>query len=190
MIRSVIDEVALEGEYANDPAIGTEHAKRIYKICKRIAKEAGDPPLDEDVLYAACMLHDIVPEDPHEEKSWKWAKQKLEEKGVFSPKQMKILRDAILHHHDRGAQTLEGKLLHDAEIVDFLGATGVATLSMLARDWFEATSLKDLIPVVKHMRNKKREFLLPETRKLVKNKLVVTDLFLRQLDKELREGVD
>lgn len=115
-----------------DPAHDYSHIMRVYKNAQKIARHE---KADTRLVLAAVLLHDLVQfpkSDPRSKtastKSAKLA-QKILQKHSFSEPEIKIITDAIRDHSfSRGKtpQTIEGKILQDADRLDALGAIGIA----------------------------------------------------------------
>ena len=116
----------------NDPAHDFDHIMRVYTIAKKIVKEE---KADEKLVLSAALLHDIVsyPKSSKRSKfssidSAKKSKIILKKYG-FSEKEITIVSDAIKDHsfsQNKVPETLEGKILQDADRLDALGAIGIA----------------------------------------------------------------
>lgn len=116
----------------NDPAHDYSHIMRVYKNAQKIAKHE---KANTRLVLAAVLLHDIVQfpkSDPKSKtasvKSAELA-QKILQKYDFSAPEITIICDAIRDHsYSRGKtpNTIEGKILQDADRLDALGAIGIA----------------------------------------------------------------
>ena len=116
----------------NDPAHDFDHIMRVYTNAKKIVKEE---KVDEKLVLSAALLHDIVsyPKSSNRSKfssidSAKKSKIILKKYG-FSEKEITIVSDAIKDHsfsQNKVPETLEGKILQDADRLDALGAIGIA----------------------------------------------------------------
>lgn len=116
----------------NDPAHDYSHIMRVYKNAQKIAKHE---KANTRLVLAAVLLHDIVQfpkSDPRSktasEKSAILAKKILTKHGFTEP-EITVICDAIRDHsYSRGKipQTIEGKILQDADRLDALGAIGIA----------------------------------------------------------------
>jgi uncharacterized protein len=97
-----------------DPAHDFSHIKRIIALCRKIAT----PETDLGLVIQAAYFHEVVNEEQnirHFLKSLKFEDSHIERiiftaKNASSPK----------------PQTLEEKILHDANVLDALGAVGIA----------------------------------------------------------------
>ena len=130
----------------NDPAHDFDHIMRVYTNAKKIVK---DEKADEKLVLSAALLHDIVsyPKSSKRSKfssidSAKKSKIILKKYG-FSEKEITIVSDAIKDHsfsQNKVPETLEGKILQDADRLDALGAIGIvrvfATSGSLNRSFY------------------------------------------------------
>ena len=116
-----------------DSAHDKEHVYRVLYTALEIAKTESN--VDYDVLMAACLLHDIGRkeqfEDPrlcHAEVGSEKAYRFLLGNG-FETEYAEQVRHCILTHRYRKnnpPQTVEAKILFDADKVDASGALGIA----------------------------------------------------------------
>ena len=116
----------------NDAAHDFEHIVRVLKNATMIARKE---KADIRVITAAVLLHDIVSYPKSDPRSKNSSLESAEESRKilknydFSQDEMNIIADAIRDHSfSRGVvpQTLEGKILQDADRLDALGAIGIA----------------------------------------------------------------
>jgi len=135
--RAVADHV--EANFRH-PGWGARHAERNYLSAHAIAR-AEALTVDDDVLFAAAYLHDwgglkpfAVEGTAHEQRSVELAEPFLRETG-FPMEKWPRVREAILAHVPAGAPVSpEAIVLHDADLIDFLGAEGVARLLAATTD--------------------------------------------------------
>ena len=116
-----------------DSAHDKEHVYRVLNVALQIAEQEGG--VDFDVLIAACLLHDIGrPEqyaDPslcHAEVGAQKAYNFLVKNG-FAPEFADKVKACINSHRFRGnnpPESLEAKILFDADKIDVTGTLGVA----------------------------------------------------------------
>jgi uncharacterized protein len=108
------------------------HVDRVYNLAVRIAEEEN---AELDVVKAAVLLHDIARamEDEgkivdHAVESAKMAKKILEEVGFPKEKAAKVIHCVAVHRFKKGmkAESLEAKILQDADRLDIIGAIGIA----------------------------------------------------------------
>ncbi|MBW6461681.1 MAG: HD domain-containing protein [DPANN group archaeon] len=166
-------------------ATGIEHFERVYANAKKIAKITSTD-YDDQILHAACFLHDIDQDEPHAEKSAKVAEIFLKKINFPKEKIAFITKTIITHLPNGQPTTTEGVLLHDADLLDFLGAVGITRLSIASWDWFGAIDMKDVIKTLKKYREFYSSLVLDESKKLAKNKTIVMDMFIKQLEDELK----
>jgi uncharacterized protein len=115
------------------PAWGWRHSERDFLLAREVAREEG-LEIDEDILFAAAFLHDSGAIPPfakegvdHAIRSAELAEPLLRKAG-FPMAKFPAVKAAILGHmFDKEAGSgAEARVLHDADALDFLGATGIA----------------------------------------------------------------
>jgi uncharacterized protein len=116
----------------NDTSHDFEHVMRVFKNAAIIARKE---KADIRMITAAVLLHDIVSYPKSDPRSKNSSLESAEEskkilkKHDFTKDEIKIITDAIRDHSfSRGVipQTLEGKILQDADRLDALGSIGIA----------------------------------------------------------------
>ncbi|WP_268541055.1 HD domain-containing protein [Candidatus Nitrosotenuis cloacae] len=116
----------------NDPAHDFEHVMRVYSNAKKIAESEG---ADLRLVLTAVLLHDIVsfPKSDRRSKTASLksaaAAKKILPKYDYTVREIKIICDAIRDHsfsRNKTPETLEGKVLQDADRLDAIGAIGIA----------------------------------------------------------------
>jgi uncharacterized protein len=131
-----IKEIA-EKEIGNipDAAHDMSHVMRVYNIALNIAKNESN--VDIDVLQAAILLHDIggykemsdqSGKTDHAVESAKMAESILKNLD-FIPEKIKHIQDCIISHRyktENKPETIEAKILFDADKLDSIGAVGIA----------------------------------------------------------------
>lgn len=128
----------------DDSAHDAQHVYRVLHSALVIAQSY--PQTDLDVLIAACLLHDIGRReqfaDPgvcHAQAGSEKAYRFLMEKG-YSQKFASRVRSCILTHRFRKSmppESLEAKILFDADKLDATGAIGIARTLMYKGDMAE-----------------------------------------------------
>jgi uncharacterized protein len=113
----------------NDPAHGWEHVRRVYNLALQIGQKER---ADIFVVEIAALLHDIGrlilrKGRHHAELSVEEASNILERYAVEKPQIKAILHAIEAHSFSRGIapQTLEARVVHDADHLDGLGAIGI-----------------------------------------------------------------
>ena len=109
-----------------------EHVLRVYRMAERIAESEG---ADLDIVRAAALLHDAEGAAPghesradHHHASAEFAAHILASEG-WTPERVAAVQHCIRAHRYRGTEkpeTLEAKILFDADKLDVLGAIGAA----------------------------------------------------------------
>jgi uncharacterized protein len=129
-------EAAAAADLGADGSHDLGHCRRVWRLASRIADEAGDP-VDRLVLLAAAYLHDIVSlekNDPLRSQASRLAAAKADATlaGLgFPPEKRGSVRHAIEAHSFSAQiepQTIEAKILQDADRMETLGAIGLARI--------------------------------------------------------------
>lgn len=123
-----------------DAAHDKDHVYRVLYTALEIAQGEA---IDRDVLIAACLLHDIARRDQlanpavcHAALGAEKAEAFLRANG-FSPSFAAHVRDCIYTHRFRKAvppESMEAKILFDADKLDVAGAIGIARTLMYRSD--------------------------------------------------------
>jgi uncharacterized protein len=127
-----------------DPVHDFDHVLRVYRLAERIAQVEG---ADLEIVRTAALLHDSQGSAPgsvgeeraeHHIASAEFAGEVLLEKG-WPQEKIQAVQHCIRAHRFRGKEdapeTLEAKVLFDADKLDVLGAIGAArTVAYAALD--------------------------------------------------------
>jgi len=115
-----------------DPVHGFDHILRVLRMAERIAKAE---VADLEIVRAAALLHDASGAETggekrseHQHHSAEFAKEVLEAEG-WPLERIAAVQHCIRAHRFRGdevPQSLEAKILFDADKLDVIGAFGVA----------------------------------------------------------------
>ena len=116
-----------------------DHTERVFRLCLRIGREE---KADLDVLRLAALLHDIGREEEdlsngrtcHAEKGAALAARILKKHGIGAERSARVVR-CIKTHRYRGRHapdSLEGKILFDADKLDSIGAVGIGRAFLFA----------------------------------------------------------
>jgi uncharacterized protein len=121
--------------YPNDPVHGFDHVLRVVRLAEQLALAEG---ADLEIVRAAVLLHDAknvardtlnVPRSDHQLASAAFARQVLMAEG-WAENRIAAVEHCIRAHRFRDRseppQTLEAKILFDADKLDAIGAIGVA----------------------------------------------------------------
>jgi uncharacterized protein len=117
----------------SDPVHGFDHVLRVYRLAVYLARAEG---ADLDIVSAAALLHDAVGAHPagensrldHHAASAEFAAEVLAAEG-WPGERIAAVQHCIRAHRYRSTelpQTLEARVLFDADKLDVLGAFGVA----------------------------------------------------------------
>ena len=105
-----------------------EHSLRVYRGALRIA--AGEGVCDTEIVALAALLHDADDHKLFRTEDNANARAFLSAQGVAPEKIERICRDinAVSFSQNRGKrpETLEGRIVQDADRLDALGAIGIA----------------------------------------------------------------
>ena len=143
-MEPVVIEEAREWYQDADPVHDFDHVMRVYRIAERLARAEG---ADLNIVRTAALLHDARGSAPggegetraeHHVASADFAREVLAEKG-WPEAQIRAVQHCILAHRYRGdentPETIEAKVLFDADKLDVLGAIGAArTIAYAALD--------------------------------------------------------
>jgi uncharacterized protein len=135
--ENILDQVYADVERRftgiDDLAHGWEHVERVYRLSLMIADRE---KANRTVVGLAALLHDLgrsVPDQEnhhqahHADLSVSLARELLTTYHVPEDKQQAILHAIIAHSFSRGIepQTIEAKIVRDADRLDGLGAIGI-----------------------------------------------------------------
>jgi len=117
---------------ASDQVHDFDHVMRVYRVAEVLAQREG---ADLEVVRAAALLHDAQAASgseslrlEHHEAAAAFAAIVLKEEG-WQDHRIEAVQDCILTHRFRAGlspQTLEAKVLFDADKLDAIGAIGAA----------------------------------------------------------------
>jgi uncharacterized protein len=165
-------------------ASGYEHSYRIYHLAREIGEGM---EYDDEVLHAACFLHDLEVAGRHPQDSAEKARSILQETG-FTPGKVQAVYQAILEHmpgEEREDALLETRLLHDANLLDTLGAIGFARLAIGSFFWFHYKTMQEVVALLRVWRGHAERFYFPASRELAARKVEFLDLALDELTREV-----
>lgn len=118
----------VESKLKNEPT-GHDytHALRVFKNALKIMQFTSG---DYDIVNASCLVHDLI--DHKLEEKFKATKDEIKEvliKAKYSPKDVVAIFNIIENiSYSKGGKpdTIEGKIVQDADRLDALGAIGIA----------------------------------------------------------------
>ncbi len=129
VVMNIYREIQQRFAHMKDPAHGWEHIERVYNLALWIAeKEEADP----FIVGIAALLHDVGrlekhPERPHAEVSVEISRSLLSVYLLEIERVEAILHAVEAHSYSHGIepQTLEARVVRDADRLDGLGAIGI-----------------------------------------------------------------
>jgi len=163
-------------------ASGFEHSARVYHLAREIG-EGMD--YDDDVLHAACFLHNIETPARGAGAATDRARVLLSEVG-FDVSKVNAVCDAIAEHAP-GSQPegLEAKLLYDANLLDTIGAVGFARLSIGAFFWHHLKTMEDVLAFLRERLAHSERFCFEVSAQMAKEKLAFMRHAVDQFEAEL-----
>ncbi|MCD6426848.1 MAG: HD domain-containing protein [Caldisericaceae bacterium] len=141
MNRKISEIIEIVKKELSSSAHDLEHTFRVLKLAKRIAEKEGK--VNMEVIELAALLHDIarVKEDSdktgntdHAVLGAEMARKILSDLG-YPNETVDAVCHAIRTHRFRGEnvpETIEAKILFDADKLDAIGAVGIARAYMIA----------------------------------------------------------
>ncbi|MFL6361599.1 MAG: HD domain-containing protein [Nitrososphaeraceae archaeon] len=191
------------------PAHDFQHISRVYKNAELISKQ--EESVDLDIVLAAALLHDLVVYPKGSSKtinsaddSAEIAKKILLEYKNYPREKIEKVADAIrTHSYSKKLvpQTLEGKVLQDADRLDAIGAIGIARTFSVGgsenRSLYNPTDafceterqLDDTQWTLDHIKKKlmilKNSMHTKTAKKIAEERTEFMELFLNQLRKEI-----
>ena len=170
------------------------HQPRLYALACELADGR---PLDDDILYAACWLHDLGvfighrPEAPALLATWDNVAYAIAQTPPlllrlgFPADKIPAVQAAIRDHHPQARPTtIEAILLHDADLLELLGAVGLLrTIGKVGRDTRYQT-FADLLPVLEGYSRLEPQLLSKAARRLAVPRLALLRQFLHQVRQE------
>jgi len=116
----------------SDPVHDFDHVLRVYRLAERLAQVEG---ADLEIVRVAALLHDAEGTTPgtqsrtnHHQASAEFAAEVLTTEGWQAERIAAVLHCIRAHRYrgDEKPETLEAKVIFDADKLDVLGAIGVA----------------------------------------------------------------
>ncbi len=182
------------------PADKYGHQPRLYALATRLSAGLD---YDDDVLFAAAWMHDLGvfighrPEDPEELKHWDHVPytiahtRKLLADWGFPLEKLDAVAEAIRTHQPYdNPQATEAILLHDADILEQLGAIGaLRALVKVGRDTRYAT-FSSVLPVLRDAVDRlPGQLRLEATRRLAQPRIAALSAFLAAIEAEAGENL-
>ncbi len=185
-------------EYVRSQALPVDklgHQPRLYALTQLVGRGL---IYDDDVVYAAAWLHDLGvfighrPQDPVELARWdnvayamKQAPAALLQAGFPTTKVAQVVEAIRTHQPHLSPSTIEGAILHDADILEQLGAIGIVrVVAKIGRDTRYSTFTDAATTLRKALAELPGKLHLDPARTLARPKIALLEGFLRELDQE------
>ena len=168
-----------------DMIMGFEHFARVYAISKRLAITARIN-YDDEILHAACFLHEIETEEPRARLSAKKARKFLDIID-FPKEKIDAVIDAIKSQNaSLRPEAMEAKLLHDAELMEFLGAIGAIRISAACAAVWKKKSMTGAIESLNKYKDISfNNLMFKESKEMAKDKMRIMEELITQAEKEM-----
>ena len=176
---------------ANADGHGADHTLRVYHNAMRIAE--GERGCDRFVVALAALLHDADDHKLFRTENNANARAFLTAQGVDADTAGRICRavNAVSFSQNRGRRpdTIEGRIVQDADRLDAIGAVGIARTFA-----FGGSHGRDLADSVRHFHEKllllRDEMNTPAGRALAERRHAFLETFLAELEEELGPSPD
>ena len=132
--------------FSGDTGHGLEHTQRVYKLCEHIGNKEN---ADIEIVLPAAILHDIARKEQddskgkidHASRGAELAREILKKLGLEDDKIEKIAHCIEAHRFRKELipQSLEAKIIYDADKLDSIGSIGIA------RTFYFAASLGAIV---------------------------------------------
>lgn len=171
---------------------GFEHAQRVRNYALLLTK---NQKADKKVIEIASYLHDIgrghEKEEYHTQTSANLAKTFLKTQNLPPEKIQKIIHCIETHSrkkiHRKSPQTIEAKILYDADGLEMIGAVGLLRTALSAqvqnKDW------KHVLEKAKWRLRIKDDFLTQKAKNIAKQRQNLLKDFIKQLTLELKTQI-
>jgi uncharacterized protein len=170
-----------------DPVHGFGHVARVLELACRFAE--GYSGVDYEVLQLAALLHDVgrvSGVENHAARSAQVARALLKLAGYPEDRIERVVEAIVSHSysHGRRAESLEARILSDADKVDALGAIGLVRVFM-----YSGTLGRGLEDSLDHIRSKilrlPQLLYTEEARREAEGRVRLVVEFLENIEREL-----
>jgi len=163
---------------------GLEHTQRVFKMCKILGEQLD---VDMDVLLSAAILHDVSREQSNHAFIGSMKAKEILKKYDFDEDQIERIAQVINTHSfssGNSPNSLEGKILSDADKLDALGSVGIYRAATYSQEY--GRSIDDFI---KHFYDKllnlDKLLYTEQAKKIGKKRKDIMMQFLEQIKEEL-----
>jgi uncharacterized protein len=171
------------------------HQPRLYALTQLVGEGLS---YDDDVVYAAAWLHDLGvfvghrPEDPVRLSGWdnvsyamEHAPAVLDDAGFPTTKVAAVVEAIRTHQPHLTPSSVEGMILRDADILEQLGAIGILRVTAkIGRDTRYPTFTHAAATLRKNLAELPAQLLLKNAKTLAHPRIVLLEMFLKELDQE------
>ena len=210
MLTAVATEVQARFAGFNDLAHGWEHVYRVYHLALHLAEQEH---ADGFIVGMAALLHDVGRTTPgparsHTKRSAALATKLLAAYDLSHETRHAILHAILAHSYRHGVEpeTLEARVLYDADRLDSLGASGVMRWAMTTKHgrwpetriyhpedpfalWRDPDGQRYLLDRFFTKLLKLQEAMTTATgRAMAERRIAFLRLYLQELQQELAEG--
>jgi uncharacterized protein len=185
-------------EYVSSQALPIDklgHQPRLYALTQLLGQGMS---YDDDVVYAAAWLHDLGvfvghrPEDPEALSRWdnvsyamKQAPAALARCGFPATKVAQVVEAIRTHQPHLSPTSVEGTILHDADILEQLGAIGILrVVAKIGRDTRYPRFTDAAGTLRKALADLPGKLHLDNAKALAQPKIDLLESFLRAMDNE------
>lgn len=169
---------------------GFSHVERVFNLCMHIGKEEG---ADLEVLALAALLHDVARPlesagkvEDHAAEGARIARHFLRSIGYPVEKVEEVAHAIEAHRFSRGPEpeTLEAKILSDADKLDAIGAVGIARVFMYSGE--HGRSIEDSLAHFEEKILKLKDLMYTETaRRIAEERHRFTAEFIERIRREI-----
>lgn len=171
---------------------GFEHSQRVRNYALHLAK---NQKADKLVIEISAYLHDIgrglEKEEYHTQTSAKLAKTFLSTQNLPKEKIHKIIHCIETHSrkklYRKSPQTIEAKILYDADGLEMIGAVGLLRIALSAqvqnKDW------NHVLKKAKWRLQIQDDFLTQTAKRIAKQRQKLLKIFIQQLMLELKPQI-
>ncbi len=169
-----------------------DHTRRVYRIAMKLARQCG---ANERVVGAAALLHDIGRAREQETGvshailSAEMGREVLRRAG-YTEEEIQQVTDAIrTHRFSEGLvpDSLEGKILSDADKLDAIGAIGV--FRAVAQAALDGRGMKGFLKHAEDKLLRLRDLMyLEESKRIAERRHSVLEAFVNELREELNNS--
>lgn len=178
---------------------GWPHVKRVVRIALRLAETEG---VDCDVVEAAALLHDVAKyherngsTTDHGQLSAEMAKELLRSAGFGQDKIEAVCHAIRVHTHVKKPNSIEAKILCDADFLDKMGTVGIATFFIRAcltdttieealESWKKAS--KESYVGLHALWLQKPHFFTQTAKDIAEKRNRIVQVFFKQLENEIQ----